>query len=182
MLSFTDARQKVIEIVSAMQPRPSFESIDLTRAAGRVLAAPVTADRDYPPFDRSTRDGFALRSADAASPGATLRRVGEIKAGSSFDRALQEGECLQIMTGAPVPAESDAVAMIEYTKISGDRVTFEKAAVSGQNIVRRGSEAHAAEELISSGTRLSYAEMCVAAQVGAAQVNVFVPPQVAILS
>src|SRR3954465_14708242 len=120
MLSFTDARQKVIEIVSAMQPRPSFESIDLTRAAGRVLAKPVAADRDYPPFDRSTRDGFALRSADAASPGATLRRVGEIKAGSSFDGTLARGECVQIMTGAPVPAGADAVAMIEQTKSDSD--------------------------------------------------------------
>jgi len=101
MLSFIDARQKVIQVITAMRPQPSRETIDLARAAGRVLAGRVAADRDYPPFDRSTRDGFALRAADAAAAGATLRRVGEIKAGSGFDRAVAAGECVQIMPGAP---------------------------------------------------------------------------------
>jgi molybdopterin molybdotransferase len=184
MLSFNDARRKVVEIITAMRPRPAVETIDLSRAAGRVLACTVTADRDYPPFDRSTRDGFALRSVDAASPSVTLRRVGEIKAGSSYDRTVAAGECVQIMTGAPVPSGADAVAMIEFTKVdaAGDRVTFERAAAAGQNVVARGSEARAGEELLAAGTRLGYAEMALAAQVGAAQVRVFVPPRVAILS
>jgi molybdopterin molybdotransferase len=182
MLSFAEARQKVIEVITAMRPQPVHETIDLPRAAGRVLAVPVAADRDYPPFHRSTRDGFALRSMDAASPGATLRRVAEIKAGSSFNRMLAAGECVQIMTGAPVPADADAVAMIEQTKIAGDRVTFERAATAGQNIVARGSEARAGEELLAAGMRLGYAEMALAAQVGAARIEVFATPSVAILS
>jgi molybdopterin molybdotransferase len=184
MLSFTDARQKVVEVITAMRPHPSSEAVDLVRAAGRVLAARVVADRDYPPFDRSTRDGFALRSADAASAGVTLRRVGEIKAGSSYDRTLAAGECVQIMTGAPVPSGADAVAMIEFTKAdpAGERVTFERAATARQNIVARGSEARAGEELLAVGTRLGYAEMALAAQVGSAQVQVTIPPRVAILS
>jgi molybdopterin molybdotransferase len=184
MLSFTDARQKVIEVITAMRPHPPSESVELVRAAGRVLATPVAADRDYPPFDRSTRDGFALRSADAASAGVTLRRVGEIKAGSSYDRAVAAGECVQIMTGAPVPSGADAVAMIEFTKAdaAGDRVTLERAAKAGQNIVARGSEARAGQELLAPGTRLGYAELALAAQVGCAQVQVTVPPRVAILS
>jgi len=182
MLSFTDARQKVVEVIAAMRPHPANETIELARAAGRVLAARVAADRDYPPFDRSTRDGFALRSADAQSAGATLRRVGEIKAGSSFDRAVTAGECVQIMTGAPVPAGADAVVMIEQTRIEGDRVRLERATTPGQNIVARGSEARAGEELLAVGTRLGYAEMALAAQVGCARVEVFTAPRVAILS
>ncbi len=182
MLSFTEARQKIIDTVSAMRPRPAVELLDLYRAAGRVLAAPIAADRDYPPFNRSTRDGFAVRAADAGTPGATLRRAGEIKAGENFGRALQPGECVQIMTGAPVPAGADSVVMIEHATVTGDQVRLQKALTAGQNIVQRGSEARAGEELICTGTRLSYAEMCVAAQVGAAQISVFVPPQVAILS
>jgi molybdopterin molybdotransferase len=184
MLSFTEARQKVVEVITAMHPRPSSEAVDLARSAGRVLAASVFADRDYPPFDRSTRDGFALRSADAASPGAMLRRVGEVKAGSSYDRAVAPGECVQIMTGAPVPQGADAVIMIEFSKMdaAGDRVRFERAATPGQNFVVRGSEARAGEELLAAGTRLGYAEMALAAQVGCAQVQVTVPPRVAILS
>ena len=182
MLSFSDARQKVIEVITAMRPQLAHDTIDLPRAAGRVLAVPVAADRNYPPFDRSTRDGFALRSADAAAPGATLTRVGEIKAGGSFDGTVAAGECVQIMTGAPVPAGADAVAMIEQTRMEGERVTFERAAAPGQNIVARGSEARAGEELLAAGTRLSYAEMALAAQVGSAKVEVFATPSVAILS
>ena len=182
MLSFADAREKVIQVIAAMRPQPARETIELARAVGRVLAARVAADRDYPPFDRSTRDGFALRAADAAAAGATLRRAGEIKAGSSFDRAVAPGECVQIMTGAPAPAGADAVIMIEQTRVQGDRVTFERAATPGQNIVARGSEARAGDELLAAGTRLGYAEMALAAQVGCAQIEVFVAPRVAILS
>ena len=182
MLSFADAREKVIQVIAAMRPQPARETIELARAVGRVLAARVAADRDYPPFDRSTRDGFALRAADAAAAGATLRRAGEIKAGSSFDRAVAPGECVQIMTGAPAPAGADAVVMIEQTKVQGDRVTFERAATPGQNIVARGSEARAGDELLAAGTRLGYAEMALAAQVGCAQIEVFTAPRVAILS
>ena len=182
MLSFADAREKVIQMIAVMRPQPARETIDLARAAGRVLAARVAADRDYPPFDRSTRDGFALRAADATAAGATLRRVGEIKAGSSFDRAVTPGECVQIMTGAPAPQGADAVVMIEQTRVQSDRVTFERPATPGQNIVARGSEARAGEELLAAGTRLGYAEMALAAQVGCAKIEVFAAPRVAILS
>jgi molybdopterin molybdotransferase len=184
MLSYFDARKKIIEMVGAMRPHPATESIKLELAAGRVLARRIVADRDYPPFDRSTRDGFALRSSDAAAPGVTLRRVGEIKAGSSFEGTVAAGQCVQIMTGAPVPAGCDAVVMVEFTTadVSGDLITLQRTAVAAQNIVARGSEAPAGEELLPAGTRLGYAEMALAAQVGSAQVQVVVPPRVAILS
>ena len=158
------------------------EVVDLRQSCGRVLAEPVIADREYPPFDRSTRDGFAVRSADAAAPGATLRLIGEIKAGSAFDRTVGAGECVQIMTGAAVPAGADAVVMIEHTRVEGDRVTLERAASAGQNIVPRGSEARAGEQLLEPGLRLGYAEMALAAQVGHEPIRVCAQPHVAILS
>ena len=76
MLSFQDARKKIIATVRALRPPLGTETIELTRACGRVLAEAVKADRDYPPFDRSIRDGFAVR-ADDARPGATLRCIGK---------------------------------------------------------------------------------------------------------
>jgi molybdopterin molybdotransferase len=182
LLSYTAARQKVIEIAQAQRHQPARETVDLPRACGRVLCDSVVADRDYPPFDRSTRDGFAVRADDVAAANATLRRVGEVKAGDNFDRAVNSGECVQIMTGAPVPAGADAVVMIEFTKMVGDQVTFDRAAAAGQNIVTRSSEARAGQELLAPGTRLGYAEMAVAAQVGACRVGVFARPRVAILS
>ena len=182
LLSYTAARQKVIEIAQSQRHQPARETVDLPRACGRVLSDPILADRDYPPFDRSTRDGFAVRAADVAAPDATLLRVGEVKAGDSFDRGVGPGECVQIMTGAPVPAGADAVVMIEYSKLAGERVTFDRAATARQNIVPRRTEARAGQRLLAEGTRLGYAEMAVAAQVGACRVGVFARPRVAILS
>src|SRR5580692_5645517 len=72
LLSYTAARQKVIEIAQAQRHQPARETVDLPRACGRVLADSVVADRDYPPFDRSTRDGFAVLAADLAAPNVTL--------------------------------------------------------------------------------------------------------------
>ncbi len=181
MLSFTEARLKVIEVAEAMTHRPAGETLDLSRACGRVLAQPIVTDRDYPPFDRATRDGFAVRAADAVA-GATLRRIGEISAGRGFDGAVGSGECVQIMTGAAVPAGADAVVMVEYVRVTGEAVTVERAARRGRNIVPRASEARAAQELLAPGTRLGYAEMALAAQVGGDRVSVCLRPRVAILS
>src|SRR5580704_2978128 len=114
MLSYTDARQKVIEVAGS-SPRPLLQTpIEIEQAFGRILAAPVLADRDYPPFDRSTRDGFAVRSADVSAPGARLDCVGELRAGGQIETSVLAGQCVEIMTGAAVPQGADAVAMIEH--------------------------------------------------------------------
>jgi molybdopterin molybdotransferase len=181
MLSFEEAREKVIATVRALRAPLEAETVELTRACGRVLAQAVVADRDYPPFDRSIRDGFALRSDDAVL-GATLSCVGEIKAGGDFQRTVAPGECVQIMTGAAVPKGADAVVMIEHVSIDGDRVMLSRAATRGQSIVARGKEARAGQQLLSSGTRLGYAEMALAGQVGVHHPSVFKRPRVAILS
>jgi molybdopterin molybdotransferase len=186
MLSFPDARRKVIEIVTALTGERVSEKIALGAALGRVLAAPIICDRDYPPFDRSTRDGYAVRSADLSAPGAALNLIGEIRAGQAFSRTIQAGECVQIMTGAAPPVGADAVEMIEYTRAeeSGDgvRVHFARAAKAGQNIVPRGSESRAGQTSLVAGTRLGYVEMSVAAQVGCVHPEVFARPRVGILS
>ena len=86
MLSYTDARQKVIEVAGSI-PRPFPRTlVEIEQAFGRILAEPVLADRDYPPFDRSTRDGFAVRAADAQTPGARLECIGELRAGGLINR------------------------------------------------------------------------------------------------
>src|SRR5574341_1547959 len=101
MLTYKEARQRVITVVGARAPKPSIESVDLAASLGRILAEEVRADRDYPPFPRSTRDGYAVRAADIATVPATLRRIGEVKAGEAFSGTVGSGECVQIMTGAP---------------------------------------------------------------------------------
>ncbi len=182
MLAYTEARAKVIELVSACCGVPRSETVAVVEALGRVLAEPVVADRDYPPFDRSTRDGFAVRATDAAAAPVVLRCMGEAKAGMAFAGEVGPGQCVQIMTGAPVPVGADAVVMLEHATVAGDRVTLQRAVHPGQNLVPRGSEARAGQVLMSPGTRLGFAELALAAQVGSTELRVFRRPRVAILS
>jgi molybdopterin molybdotransferase len=181
MLNFEQARQKVIDEVSKRRGAIARESVGVWEALGRVLAQEICADRDYPPFDRATRDGYAARAAEA-KPGGRLRCAGEIKAGEEPGPGLSPGACVQIMTGAAMPRGADAVVMIEHTTRRNDTVTFAAAAQAGQNIVPRGSEAHAGETLLVAGARLGFAELALAAQVGVARLEVAKRPRVAILS
>jgi len=181
MLTFEEARGKVIEQVGKRKGPRATAVVSVWDALGLVLAQEVRTDREYPPFDRSTRDGYAVRSKEAA-PGGQLKCVGEIKAGDTVREALAAGTCLQIMTGAAVPEGADAVVMIEHTSREGDVVRFERAAQSGQNIVPRGSEAAAAQTILTPGMRLGYAELALAAQVGAVRLQCATRPRVAILS
>jgi molybdopterin molybdotransferase len=181
MLPFTDARQFVITKAQAHATTRHTVTLPISTALGHVLAQQIHADRDYPPFDRSTRDGYAVRASDA-SLGSSLRCVGEIKAGDNVTQPLAPGTCIQIMTGAAVPPDADAVVMIEFTKRSGDAVTFDRPTQPGQNIVPRGSEAHSGDLALQPGLRLGFAELAVAAQVGAANLHCYKKPRVAILS
>jgi molybdopterin molybdotransferase len=183
MLRFEEARQLVIEQAEkrAGARGRKTASRSVWDGLGYILAQEVRTDREYPPFDRSTRDGYAVRAGEAAA-GAKLRCVGEIKAGDTVSAVLAAGTCVQIMTGAAVPAGADAVVMIEFTKRSGDEVSFERVTKAGQNIVPRGSEARAGELALRAGTRLGFAELAIAAQVGAADLLCFRKPRVAILS
>ncbi|HET8889210.1 MAG TPA: gephyrin-like molybdotransferase Glp [Candidatus Angelobacter sp.] len=118
VLSFEEAyevvRGRCRKIVAA-KDRPC-EEVLLLHALGRVLAEPVVADRDFPPFARATRDGFAVRADDLASGVTTLRVVGQVRAGDTYDLPVASGEAVEIMTGAAVPVGADAVVMVEYTE------------------------------------------------------------------
>lgn len=181
MLTFEEARRKVIEQVGKVRGPRAIASVTVWDALGLVLAQEVKTDREYPPFNRSTRDGYAVHSKETR-PGAQLKCVGEIKAGDTVTEALTPGMCVQIMTGAAVPADADAVTMIEFTQREGELVRFERSTQAGQNIVPRGSEARAGQTILRPGMRLGFAELALAAQVGATQLQCAKRPRVAILS
>jgi molybdopterin molybdotransferase len=182
MLSYTDARQKVVEVAGAIGLAPRYETIEIEQAFGRILAEPVLSDRDYPPFDRSIRDGFALRAADASTPGARVDCIGELRAGGVFAGNLGPGQCIEIMTGASVPPGADAVVMIEHTVRDGLTVTLDRTVNKGDHIVPRGSEAREGTVLVAAHSRIGYAEMALAAQSGVTRLNVYALPRLAILS
>ena len=181
MLTYEQARQTVIDQIAKKKGPRSTTVVNLWEALGFVLAQQIKTDREYPPFDRSTRDGYAVRAADAPQ-GADLRCTGEIKAGDTVTAPLSRWTCVQIMTGAAVPAGADAVVMIEHTQREGDKVRFDRDTRPGQNIVPRGSEAQANQAILTPGTRLGYAEVALAAQVGQTELLCAAKPRIAILS
>ena len=188
MLSYEAARAKVIEVICARHcaPPPPSETIefaeDPSRALGRIVAEDVRADRNYPPFNRSTRDGFALRAADAAQAGVKLRLIGESRAGVPFAGMVEPGTCVQIMTGAAVPRGANSIVMNEHARIEGEYVVPDQAAREGAHFVLEGQETRVGESVIARGKRLSYAELAIAAQVGRSKLVVAKKPRVAILS
>ena len=184
VLSFEDAR-RVVEEQAALVTAGGIESVDLLAAGGRVLAENVVADRDLPPFPRSTRDGYAVRSGDLSALPATLDVIGEIKAGAKLDSVpahIGARQAVSIMTGAPVPAGADAVVMVEYTSQPGKQVQISRSVVPGENIVSRGAEAREGSSLLERGTRLNEAAIALAASVGRSRLQVYKRPRVAVLT
>src|SRR5690348_3409569 len=184
MPSYQEARAIVIEKCRGLGRAPATEILGLKDTFKRVLAQEIRADRDYPPFDRAARDGFAVRSADCQKAGASLRIIGEVAAGAGFAGRVGAGECVQIMTGAPVPQGADAVVMIEQTRAGAakDQVVIDRAAATGMNFVPRGSETHKGDVLLKAAAHIGAAEASIAAQVGCTHLMVYRKPRVAILS
>lgn len=178
-VSVEEGRECVIERVRALRILPSIEVVPLLEAAGRVLAEPIAADRDYPPVARSIRDGFAVQSADL--PG-KLRVIGEVRAGSYFEGTLQRGEAVEIMTGAPVPAGADQIVMVEHTRREGEFVVTERAGKRGEFINPQGVEAKAQEAIIDAGKRIDFADTALLATFGWTKVRVYRRPRIAILA
>jgi molybdopterin molybdotransferase len=178
-LEFDAAQRIVIETVRPLLRPRRPEPVPLEEAHGRVLASPVTADRDYPALARSLRDGFAVKSKDL--PG-TLAVRGEVRAGDREQAPLADGEALEIMTGAPVPEGADAVVMVEHVVRDANRVKIEQRAEPGQFINRGGAEAQEGSVLIPAGTRLDASHIATLAMTGHASVQVQPQPSVAILA
>lgn len=180
-LPFETAYEMVRQYCRQRTP-PGQEALPLSQTLCRVLAERVLADRDFPPFPRATRDGFALRAADVRTVPAALSIIGEIKAGGSFDQTVNQGQAVEIMTGAAVPQGADAVVMIEYTQRKNGQVDVLRGVAQAENIVSQGSEGKAGSELLASGTRMGAAQVAVAASVGKGALSVYKRPQVAILA
>jgi molybdopterin molybdotransferase len=179
-LTFLDARAMVLRQVLACRGVPATETVALADSHGRVLAADAAADRDYPQFNRSVRDGFAVRASDI--PG-RLRITGEVRAGERFAGVLGAGEAVEIMTGAPVPEGADAVIMVEHCTRQGDgTVETAQTASSGSNIAPLACEARAGSVVLRRGFRVDHAATGWLATIGCARVPVYARPRVAILA
>ena len=152
---------------------------------GRVLAAPVRADRDHPPFDRATMDGYAVRTADLSN-GERLPVLGSIPAGGAIPTGVAAGGCVAIATGAAVPDALDAVVEHEMTDRGDPLAVTAKEVRAGRNIHRRGADAKAGDVLVPRGTRIDAVARAVAiaggAGVGDGLVSIRRPPRVAVVT
>jgi molybdopterin molybdotransferase len=184
LLSFVQAAEIVAEHARSIAAQQRcVEHVSLGEARGRILAEPIVADEDQPPFPRSTRDGYACRAAEANTRTA-LPLVGATRAGDPLPPPLPAGSIRQIMTGAPVPEGADAVAMLEHVEHEDGHVRLSplRALESGENIVARGAQAHSGDVLLAPGARITPARIALAASCGYARVSVYARPRVAILT
>jgi molybdopterin molybdotransferase len=178
VISEHDAREYVLErcVVTDVV------EASIADAVGAVLAEPVVAAEDVPPFANSAVDGYAVRADDLAAAPTRLRVVAEVAAGWSTDRVVGEGEAIRIMTGAPMPAGADASVMVEDTERDGEHVLIRTSTTKGQSIREVGEDVQVGTELFPAGTTVRAAVAGVLASVNARQVRIFRTPRVAVLS
>ena len=181
MLSVPEASARILEYIR----RQPVERLPLLDAAGRVLASEIVAPLTLPAWDNSAMDGYAVRSADVeratADQPATLRVVETIAAGQFPARAIGAGEAARIMTGAPLPEGADTVIRVEDTDGGTERVVVRDARDTRRNVRPRGEDLREGDVVLSAGQPLGAAQIGVLASVGAAAVDVYRAPRVAIL-
>jgi molybdopterin molybdotransferase len=175
MLTVQEALSRILLEI----PSNSTERIPLEQASGRVLAEPICASIDLPPWDNSAMDGYAVLAADV--PG-RLKVLETIGAGKVPTQKVVSGTATRLMTGAPMPAGADAVVMVEDTTLQGDEVIVSVKARVGQHIRKQGSDARQGQELLPAGRVLSPNALGLCAAVGVSRVRVWARPRVAILS
>lgn len=174
--------EALARVVAACRPVTETESIRLADSEGRVLAEPVVAPADVPSFDRAAMDGYALRARDATAPGARLRPVGVVHAGSTRREILEVNDCVQIATGAPVPPGADAVVAVERTRVDGDVVVLADAMRERQNVSPRGSDMARGTQVGAPGHVLTPARIAILAATGRDVVRVWRRSRVTVVS
>jgi len=186
MLTVTEARERILSHFKATET----EAIPLNDSANRILGMDIHADADYPPFDNSSVDGFALRSGDTSASSSTLSVVADIPAGSSPTISLQAGQAARIMTGAQLPSGADCVIAVEETDfnnrnagtIAPESITFTKQMKAGENIRTRGTDIRSGEIVMKQGRTLKPQDLGLLATLGVAKVVVHKKTRVALLS
>ncbi|MFQ3615997.1 MAG: gephyrin-like molybdotransferase Glp [Cyanobacteriota bacterium] len=186
MLPVLEAETRILNLTHPLNPQHDLEWVPLSAAAGRILAQPISSQLDFPHWDNSAMDGYAVRQADVtnSSPDAptVLTVVEEIPAGYPPQQSVQPGQAARILTGAMMPLGADAVVMQEETRREGDRVYILSAPTPHQFVRRRGEFYRAGDRLLPAGIRLGAAEIAVLAAAQCINIPVYRRLRVAILS
>ena len=173
-------------IIKNMEIKPKTEIVLLKDAYLRVLAEDVHAAIDLPPFNRVSRDGYAVTAEDTFRASednpVILKLIDAVGAGDKPDKEVEKGTCIEVGTGAPVPEGADAVVMVEFTENVGGNIHIHKSAAIGQWIASKGSDVSKGDFLLSSGTLLTHDKIGVLGAIGMGKVPVFKKPKVAVIS
>ncbi len=182
LLSFEEAKRAV---ETNIKPIARVEAVSIDDASGRVLAEDVVATMSIPSFDRAAMDGYAVKARDTFDSGQfnpkVLNLVGELHAGETPQKRVNTGECIQIATGAIMPAGADAVVMVEDTEAESGRVKVFKSAYPKANVGRKGEDIKKGLSILKEGFVLDPGKVGVLASQGIIQVRVYQRPEVAIL-
>ncbi len=186
MLPVSEAETQILNLTQPLDADRDVEWLPLSAAVGRILARPISSSLDFPHWDNSSMDGYAVRRADLAtsSPDTpiALTVIEEIPAGYRPQQTLQPGQAARILTGAMMPPGADAVVMQEETRREGDRVYILAAPAPHQFVRRRGEFYRAGDRLLPAGIRLGAAEIAVLAAAQCVNIPVYRRLRVAILS
>jgi molybdopterin molybdotransferase len=162
---------------------PKVSKINLSDCLGKILAEPIVADRDFPPFDRATMDGIAL-AFDSYQEGQMNFRIESIQAAGELREKLNSNSgCIEVMTGAMLPEGTDTIIPYEQVEIRNEHATINaKQVIKGQNIHLQGSDAKENQSLLEPGTLITPAEIALLASIGKTSVLVFRAPKFVIIS
>jgi len=173
-----EARRDVLAAVPALP----IVTVGLLEASGLVLAEPVVAPHDVPPFANSAMDGYAVRSEDVQEAPTVLKVIEDLPAGYVASSSLRPGTAIKIMTGAPIPTGADAVVQVEDTRQVDDEVSIGSSVGVGTNVRAAGGDVKSGTGVFAAGERLRAAHLGVLASLGVAAPVVRRRPRVAILS
>ena len=177
-MDMQQARSLILEQVKVSQPT---ERLELAKSHGRILAEDMVASIDVPSFRNSAMDGYAFRYPDIQQSG-TLTLAGSSLAGHPYTGDIRHGECIKIMTGAPVPDDLDTVVMQENTLVDNSRIIVSAVPAQGSNVRDKGSNIARGTLLLKKHTRLAAAELGLLASIGCEQVCVLQKIRVACFS
>jgi len=182
LLPFEEAKAVVS---TNIKPITRVEAVSIDDVSGRVLAEDVVATMSIPSFDRAAMDGYAVKAKDTFNSGQfnpkVLNLVDEVHAGETPQRRVNTGECIQIATGAMMPAGADAVVMVEDTETEDGKVKVFKSAYPGANVGRKGEDIKKGASVLKQGFVLEPGRVGVLASQGISRVKVYEKPRVAVL-
>jgi len=178
LMAFNDALNNMLAKatpVTEILETPLLDALDL------VLAEDIFAPFDVPPHNNSAMDGYAVKSIDMDEP-CTLEMVGTVLAGQNYSGDLQSGQCLRIMTGAPVPASSDAVVMQENVTASGNSIQINQVVTKGANVRKAGEDINEGALVLRQGEKLNPSDLGLLASLGFDQIKTFRKIKAAVIS